>query len=155
MPSSTSTPLRTRVTAALLGLWCLALVAMTLRDESPSHTISAVAQWVSALGLPLTFNQAEAIGNVGIFIPLGLLAQLLVQQGRPRWTAAQRWRAALLVTLAGGAASLGIELIQGWLLPGRVASLQDVALNTLGTAIGAALGATAAALLVRRRAGGR
>jgi glycopeptide antibiotics resistance protein len=71
--------------------------------------------------------------NVVGFAPLGfLLALLLVRSGVGA-------SGAILVAIALGAGlSLGIEWVQVH-LPSRVSSATDLAANTLGTALGAAL----------------
>ena len=48
------------------------------------------------------------------------------------------WHAAGVVTLAGCALSVAIELTQN-LLPGRVPTVQDVVMNTAGALLGAVL----------------
>ncbi|MBA3877899.1 MAG: hypothetical protein C0498_13435 [Anaerolinea sp.] len=70
-------------------------------------------------------------GNVGAFVPLGVLAPMLSR----RWTS---WpRALLLGILASGlveGAQLVLSLAMGF--PWRVADVDDLLLNTLGTLIG-------------------
>ena len=80
----------------------------------------------------------EKAANVVMFVPLGLLMALLLPPGR-RWIS--------VPTLA--AYSAAIELIQ-LLIPGRVSTVTDVVMNTLGAAIG-----WAAIALVTRSRGGR
>ena len=77
-----------------------------------------------------------ALGNVVVFIPLGaaLAAATLL-----RYPMGQRrgfWRWWLKVSLIGLALSLFIELGQ-LAIPGRVTDVDDVILNTAGTAFGA------------------
>ena len=60
------------------------------------------------------------------------------------------WRAVGLVTLAGCALSVAIELTQN-LLPGRVPTVQDVVLNTAGALLGAVLVAAVLAVGAARR----
>ncbi len=72
--------------------------------------------------------------NVFGFAPFGLCFYLACGgEG-----AARRIRIAFLVTLAGAAISLAIELIQAY-LPTRSSSLTDVICNILGTALGVAI----------------
>jgi glycopeptide antibiotics resistance protein len=71
------------------------------------------------------------VGNIGAFVPLGLLAPAIW----PRW---RSWpRALLLGLLVSGiveAAQLALSLAMGF--PWRVADVDDLILNTLGTLIG-------------------
>ena len=82
----------------------------------------------------LTVNLA---GNVAVFVPLGFCLHFSLPPSTRRLT---------LVTLIGAAFSTALELGQ-LALPGRTTAIDDVLLNTLGTAIGGAL----AALVVRRQ----
>ncbi len=78
---------------------------------------------MSGVGVPLTYAGLEAGANVLMFVPFGVLVGLLVS------------RAWLVVALAF-CLSTSIELAQLAFLPTRVATLQDVVLNTLGAAVG-------------------
>jgi len=69
------------------------------------------------------------VGNVVVFVPLGA-ALALALGDKPAG------RRLLLATLTGAGLSLCIELAQ-MALPSRVAALDDLLLNTTGTAIGA------------------
>lgn len=61
------------------------------------------------------------LGNLGAFLPMGILVPILAPGGRP----------ALRVAAASLAFSLGIEVLQG--ISGvRVADVDDVILNTVG-----------------------
>src|SRR5665647_2596084 len=85
--------------------------------------------WLHDNGLPGVVDVlvVEALANVVMFVPLGLLLPL-----------ATRTRAWLAVPAGAGFAAL-IELSQLTFLPHRVASVQDVVMNTLGAALGAAV----------------
>jgi len=87
------------------------------------------------------------VGNIGAFVPLGVLAPLL----SPRW---RSWpRALLLGLLVSGmveVTQLGLSLAMGF--PWRVADVDDLLLNTLGTLIGFGVWALVSALLGARRA---
>lgn len=71
------------------------------------------------------------VGNIGAFVPLGLFAPML----SARW---RSWPRALLLGLVASGlaegAQLGLSLVMGF--PWRVADVDDVLLNTLGTLIG-------------------
>lgn len=128
------------VTSARLRRWTwvafvayLALVArMTLRpepaDEETFDVVRAVIGWLAAHGAPVTHDGVEAVSNLLMFVPFGVLAGLLVARGR--W-----W----VVLVAGCGTSVAIETSQRLFLPTRVPTVQDVVLNTAGTAVGLAL----------------
>lgn len=89
-------------------------------------------------GLPgwIDFNLVQNLANVVMFLPIGFLGALAA--GRRHY---------LVVVLAGVGSGL-IELTQLLLLPGRVASLEDVGANTAGALLGLLL---AVPTLRRRR----
>ena len=120
----------------------LALVArMTLwpAPASPStfDLVRELLAWLSRIGVPLSYAGLEAGANVLMFVPFGVLVGLLV---RRIW----------LVVLLGFCLSAAIELTQLLLLPTRFATVQDVAMNTLGAALGV-LGLQAVRSLATRR----
>jgi hypothetical protein len=119
----------------------LGLVArVTLWPQpAPDETfdvVRAVVAWLSDRGVPVTYGGVEAVSNVVMFVPFGVLVGLLVR----RW-----W----VVVLLACATSTAIELAQLAFLPTRVPTVQDVVLNTLG----AALGVMALGISSRRAAG--
>lgn len=128
-----------RVVVGLLLIWSCLLVRLTLWPQlatphQQDWVRSAVA-WLAGRGVPVTYLGVEAVANVLLFVPFGVLVALLL--------GARRWR----VVVAGLVLSASIEITQRLALPGRVPSVQDVVLNTVGAALGwAALGAA-----VRRR----
>lgn len=77
-------------------------------------------------GLPywISFDLVQNLANVVMFVPLGLLGSLALRRHN------------FLVVVAAGAGSVLIELVQLVLLPDRVASLADIASNTIGAFIG-------------------
>jgi VanZ family protein len=79
-------------------------------------------------------ERADIVQNVLVYAPLGLLLTL--------WLHRQRSfaKALLVATVAGTALSFFVESVQQF-LPSRVASLSDLAMNFLGTALGGLLGA--------------
>ena len=86
------------------------------------------------------------VGNIGAFVPLGVLAPML----------SHRWRTWSHALLLGLLASGVVELTQlmGSLaigFPWRVADVDDLLLNTLGTLIGFGIWALGSAALARRR----
>lgn len=117
-----------RVVVVLLALWGVVLVRLTLwpqlsTPDQEDLVLRAVA-WLGARGVPITYLGLEAVANVVLFVPFGLLVGLLM--------AARRW----LVVPAGLLLSSLIETGQRLFLPDRVPSVQDVILNTLGACVG-------------------
>ena len=86
--------------------------------------------------LPRHFDKGDLVQNVLVYMPFGLL---LVAGRRGRFLPSL-----VLATLAGTVFSFGMETTQQW-LPGREASMIDVATNFLGTLVGGLM-----ASLVRR-----
>lgn len=125
----------------LLAVYLVGLAAITLLPQpAPAGTMSWIrrsALWLADQGVPVTFLGLEAVGNVLLFVPFGVLVSLVL--GLRRWA----W-----VLLLGSATSAAIELSQLLFLPSRFATVQDWVLNTSGTAVG--LGVLA---LVRARRG--
>jgi VanZ family protein len=114
-------------------LACAAGVAVLTFGPSPGHLLFSATQRAPGLDA-LSPRTVERVANVLLFVPLGfLLAGAL-----PRLNGVLVW---LLCT----AASLGVETAQIW-LPDRDASLRDVALNSLGAALGVVLFALVAAV---------
>ena len=81
--------------------------------------------------------QANLLGNVALFVPVGALIAWL----------ARRWRVAV-AGVFGMLLSLGIELTQ--LSLGRVGDIDDVILNTTGAILGGLLAVTWARVVRRR-----
>ncbi len=98
------------------------------------HPTSRDEPWAPALALiPFhDYELADALTNVAVFVPLGVLLQLLMR--RPRW-----WKA----LLTSAAVSLTIELLQlaaqKLFSGGHVADVNDFIWNTLGGVIGYAI----------------
>lgn len=128
----------------------LAAVACYRFDGSAGESIadlsgSANDLWIPArlvfdkrpLGLPddQHLSASDVTVNLLGFVPFGFLVYLrLVAAGK-----SSAWRSFFFTTAVGFGASLAIELTQVW-LPGRDSSLLDLTTNTLGSAIGAAMG---------------
>nr|WP_217344901.1 VanZ family protein [Noviherbaspirillum sp. L7-7A]MBV0879097.1 VanZ family protein [Noviherbaspirillum sp. L7-7A] len=84
---------------------------------------------------PAHLDKADVLQNVLVYAPFGLLAALWLagrMQARP---------AALLATIMGTALSMAMECLQQF-NPARVASLVDIAMNALGSGLGALLAGT-------------
>ncbi|OMH23865.1 hypothetical protein BKD30_10895 [Tersicoccus phoenicis] len=76
-------------------------------------------------GLPpwVTYNQVERAANVLLFMPVGAVVTLVLR------------RPVVALTLCV-LASAGIELVQYFLLGSRKGSVVDLAMNSLGAAVG-------------------
>lgn len=110
------------------GLWLAAVAALTLRGAEIDP--EQLAELQSACAICGTRGTADAILNMVLFLPLGLV----LGGGR---------RALLVALLAGGAVAGGIELLQT-ILPGRHSSPADVVFNAIGAALGTRIHALAA-----------
>ena len=113
------------VAAALLALYAVFVVRLTLADPSAGRPVFSAANYWAELfsGGRLDGSQIEVLANIALFVPAGLL--LMVVLLRPLLTIA------VLV-----AASAFIELAQQQWFPSRVPSLADVEHNGLGAALG-------------------
>jgi hypothetical protein len=131
------------VVALLIGIPYLAgILSLTLAPERVEKRMPAMLDLVlgfahRTLGWGwLGFDQLEFSSNVLVFLPLGILAFIILRN---------RILAALLV---GPLLSVIIEICQGLFLPDRVASAVDVATNSLGATIGVLLAWSVSRLIV-------
>lgn len=124
MPPGPSTGLRRHLA---LGLAWGGLAVILLATLLPGSSPAPPGSWPRFLAVSPQRFLSDAIQNVLLFLPLGLGIGL---RGRP--TVA--W-----LSLCG-ALSLTVELLQGTLIPGRTASLADIATNVTGAALGLLLG---------------
>ncbi len=121
-----------------LPSWLPLAVYLALVVVSSLHPFAgwaSPAQWslqFITAPLPPFITRTDLTTNFLVYLPLGYLLALRLSQPR------RRGRAVLLTTLAGLGLSLGLESLQQ-LIPGRIASNLDAALNTLGTLTGALL----------------
>ena len=117
----------------IVALGCaLWLLWMTLRpNPQVAENLEVLTTPAAERGIS-AFWLIDIAGNIVVFAPLGASVAMALADGR---TLASRL---LWGTLVGLALSCTIEFLQG-LTSSRVSSLSDVALNTLGAAIGAAL----------------
>lgn len=136
-----------RVPAGLtLVAYLIAVLVVTLWPEPPDPAslswLQRALEWAHEAGLPASVDLVvlEAVANVALFVPLGVLLPW-ARAVRP-WTAIP----------AGLALSAAIELTQ-LAMPARFPSVQDVVMNTLGAAVGAALVLAVRAVREHRRAG--
>lgn len=114
------------VTIVLFGVWASLLVTMPTDSESRVHLLPGTDLLMAANSQD-AFWQLTA--NFSLLLPLGMLLPM-------RWT---WWRSLRRATSAALLASCGIELTQYVAGIGRVASIDDVLVNTAGAAAGAAL----------------
>lgn len=105
-------------------------------DRDAHGLIKALAAELRTWGLRfMRYDRIEFAGNVLFFVPLGALVT---------WVFGRWW----IGILVGVLASATIEIVQGAALPERFSTLQDVAANSLGAAIGVGV-----AILVGRATG--
>jgi len=109
------------IAAVMLVLYGALVARLTLADPSAGEPLFS---WL--YGLPIATSDAEALGNVALFVPAAFLLAIVI--GRP-----------LLAAALCLVASVGIELVQYRYLPSRVPTVADVQLNGAGGLIGAAL----------------
>lgn len=115
-------------TSAAIAAW---LLWMTLRPN-PTVAGDLAPLTGSAVGRVVPAQVLIGLaGNVAVFVPLGVTLVLALGD-RPAL------QSLLLATLLGSALSLVIEVAQTR-LPSRVASAGDLALNAIGTALGAGI----------------
>lgn len=87
------------------------------------------------LSWPAHLDKADVLQNVLVYAPFGLLAALWLAGAIPAT------RAALLATVMGTGLSMAMECLQQF-NPARVASPVDIAMNALGSGLGALLAST-------------
>ena len=113
-------------------------------DPGAIPLLVRVLAWAHDAGLPAAFDVAtlEVVANVAMFVPLGVLV-----------ASSRRVRRAWLAVPAGLALSGAVETVQVF-VPGRYPTLQDVAANTTGAALGLAAVVAHRAWRARRAAPG-
>ena len=133
----------------LSAAWPALLIAAVLYGSLIPFTIDVTALNLSngfgLLGIGVHgATREDFLTNVLIYVPVGLSLMLCRRGGSGRWRAA-RIPAAVMI---GTAVSILAETLQTG-ISARVASWTDVALNAIGTLLGAGLGA------IRRTSGAR
>ena len=126
--------MRQRWARRLLVAYLLVLAGLTLAPFLGPRVTDALVGVVEALGAAhaaRTIELVDGVTNVVLFVPAGLLLGVAA----PRLPRVAVW----LICLT---ASVGIEAAQALAVPGRDASLVDIATNTLGAAVGVLLAAT-------------
>jgi VanZ family protein len=132
-------PRNPRRVALLAGAAVLCLVGVLVVGYLPSRidggvepVVRRVLAWLQGLGAPewVNYDFADFVANVGFFVPIGLVAALLLP-----------WRVWWLAMPLAAVLSGAVELGQALFLPERYASWTDVLANTLGGVLGALIGA--------------
>jgi glycopeptide antibiotics resistance protein len=124
----------TRVWAVALGIPFLAgLVLLTLTpsrvEDTVPNLLDLALSTIHDLGwTALDFHRLEVLANVAVFVPIGILAFLLL----PR-------RVGALAVAVGPLLSVGIEATQRVALPHRAATVNDVLANSVGATAGVLL----------------
>jgi glycopeptide antibiotics resistance protein len=130
---------RVRLTALLVALYLAFVLLVTLWPTTVDRPIDPyLMRFLAALhrqGWPafIDYTFVEVGANVAFFVPVGFLVCIALPFRRAWWA----------IAIGGGLSAL-IETAQLLFLPGRVASLGDVAANTSGAVVG-----TVAAVLLR------
>jgi glycopeptide antibiotics resistance protein len=125
--------MRKTVIRVLTAAYVLVIAAMTLGPQPSDATTNSWAEAVIAivdrnLLASFDYSDLEFLGNIALFLPLGLL--LILMLGRGRW-----W----VVVLIGVAATCGIEFAQHY-IPNRVPDVRDLIANSAGAIAGILLG---------------
>ena len=118
----------------LLALSCTLILYVTLypfRFDFGLHEGSVLSLFMSTANN--RFSRGDVVANVILFLPFGFFA---MQRVLPDAT---RFIRIIFVIASGALFAFGIECAQNY-LPGRVASIYDVAMNTVGVMFGAVLG---------------
>jgi glycopeptide antibiotics resistance protein len=89
------------------------------------EALRSIVQYLTFTDVQVSLREAEALANVLMFIPIGLLLPLALPRA---------YLSALLLLAVAG--SLAIETTQYLALPDRVPSLLDVVMNSVGAAAG-------------------
>ena len=135
----------TRTWALALGIpFLLGLAALTLTpsrvEQVMPNLLDLTLHAAHRLGWDsLDFTRLEIIANILVFVPVGILAFILL----PR----RVWPLALLV---GPLLSLGIETAQRVALPHRAATVTDVVANSAGAVFGVVFAIICTLLLASR-----
>ncbi len=120
-------------------VYVVAVLVVTMWPSPPQPEVHGWAQDVvdllARIGVRASVALLEALANVVMFVPFGLLGVPIVAAERRRWA----YRTVLVaVTAAGFAFSAAIETTQ-LLVPDRFSTVQDVVMNGLGALVGAAV----------------
>ncbi|WP_159450123.1 VanZ family protein [Demequina sp. NBRC 110056] len=123
-------------TLAIIGLVTLGSVLTDSTGGAPGVNLVPFQEIQRGLDHRSGVAWANLVGNVLLFVPLGLAVGGLVRGGF--------WARLVAATATGVVLSAAIELVQ--YTGGRVADIDDIILNGLGALVGGVVAATAAAL---------
>ncbi|GII99892.1 VanZ like protein [Sediminihabitans luteus] len=140
-----------RVVRVLFGVYMAAVLVVTLwpspqTTDAPRWTQDVLAL-LDRVGLGMSVEHLEMAANVVMFLPFGFLLMLILGMAprppqmpararRPLFEVRPLLHAFVLTTVAAVLVSGGIEVVQT-VIPGRVPTVQDVALNVAGAVLGA------------------
>ena len=126
---------RRRLVTVLLVLYTAFVLVITATPEMPgSSFVRRGVDWLlyalnaRQQSIHFSYLHVEFIGNILMFVPLGIFAALLI--ARKHW-----W----LLLFMGTAFSIGIEMFQATFLPDRVPEVRDVISNAAGFLIGSVI----------------
>jgi len=147
MPDRVPNPSRIRLALActLLSLYLGAVLAIAFYpapvDRNFRGLLDRVIDKLHENGVPsfVDYGVIEALANVALFIPVGLLIAIAVPKSI--W-----W----ITIFIGPLISIAIEVLQGALLPERFSTVNDVVANSIGCLIGATLGLMVRMLVAHR-----
>lgn len=109
--------------ALIAAIAFIVLLTLTPMQGTHHHHLGLLDDFIAAFSPSFRRGRLVGlIGNVLLFAPFGAVL-------------AARGLKGLQVVLIGASTSIAIEATQ-WFIPGRTTSLDDVLLNTLGTALG-------------------
>lgn len=129
--STHAMPRPRRLVASLAILYALALVVALLMPSPATPVPPHEHRFLETERLRAgRMAVGDALVNVAVFVPAGLLFHAALRSGRPP-TAAM----GVTATLGGAALSLGAEMLQ-YLIPGRYSSAADVLANVVGLVLG-------------------
>ena len=127
------------ITLAMIGLVTLGSVVMGPYMGAPGVNLVPFQEIQRGLNYRGTAAELNLVGNIALFMPLGVAIACLAHGGF--WA---RWALAIV---SGLVLSAAIEVTQYSL--GRVADIDDVILNTSGALAGGLVGALIGALVAR------
>jgi len=112
-----------------------------LEHTHVSSWAHSVVAWLSRIGIHTSVSGLEAISNVLMFVPFGMLGvAILVDMPRFRSLNTGLFGDLVKITMLAAGLSAFIETAQ-LLIPGRVTDFNDLWRNTLGGLVGAVLSA--------------
>ena len=122
MTLADAAPARRRAATGWIVLFVAIIILITL---TPSNSFTRSALDFFSLAMPTPGDWFDAIANVALYVPLGLVLRSRTKSGG-------------VVALTGTAFSCATELLQ-FAIPGRDPSFRDILANTLGSFAGAQL----------------